>query len=487
MIVTKQTIMNEDRLSDNEQNEQIRSNISSGFVQFFQGILDFFLHSMNMSEGADKEKIVSEITQTISFRGHVAWILVCSILIASVGLNLNSTAVIIGAMLISPLMGPILGIGLGVATYDRALLSDALKNFALAVIISLVASAAYFWISPLKELTPEMLSRTNPSILDAVIALFGGLAGIIAVSRKEMSNAIPGVAIATALMPPLCTAGYGISVMDGEIFFEAFYLFFLNSVLIFIPTWVVIRYLGLDVKHEFDAKTEKRYKLYIISFVLIILIPSGVLFYGMIKKSFFERDAREFFEENFKYKDSWITGDPDLNYADTMSTITIKFNDNVISKQEEKELKKKLESKIENCRLVLNQPKDKTDEIAGKLSQEVKVGILEEIYEKNEAILKNREDRIRLLEQKVIEAENNNTLASSLDQLIQSAYIEYIESYKIAEIYNLDSTGVKQQNPAIMIKWKKNLSTELKNTKSSELLKTAKGVLKASNIELIEL
>ena len=264
--------MNEHIPQNPNDHEKVKSEISDALSQFFQGTIRFILSSMNMRDGADKERIVVEIKKNISFKGHVAWILVCSIFIASIGLNLNSTAVIIGAMLLSPLMGPILGIGLGVGIYDRELLIDSIRNFILAVVISLVTAWIYFWISPLKEITPEMLSRTNPSILDALIALFGGLAGIIAVSRKEISNVIPGVAIATALMPPLCTAGYGLAVGEYDIFFEAFYLFFLNSSLIFIPTFLVIKYLGLPVVHQLNEAQDRKVKLYILTFTLLILI-----------------------------------------------------------------------------------------------------------------------------------------------------------------------------------------------------------------------
>lgn len=477
--------MNKPSPSDIEKNKEIKSNISSGLILFIKGSADFLFHSMNMSEGADKARIVSGITKDISFRGHAAWILVCSILIASIGLNLNSTAVIIGAMLISPLMGPILGIGLGVGIYDRDLLMDSLRNFALAVIISLIASSFYFWVSPLKVLTPEMLSRTNPSILDAMIALFGGLAGIIAVSRKEISNAIPGVAIATALMPPLCTAGYGISIWDAEIFWEAFYLFFLNSVLIFIPTLIVIRYLGLPTKLQLDKKTEKRVKAYILGFVLIIILPSAYIFWGMIQKSLFERDAKEFVAEHFEYRSVWITNEPKYKYSDEGSSITINFNDNVISPIDEKELKLKLIKSIPDCELLLIQPSDKTDEIAGKLSQEVKVGILEEIYEKNDALLQNKEDRIRLLEEKVVEAEKVESLIEKLNKMIDVSMTS-LDEYIIAEAFKTDSTGEKKRHPIIMVKWNKQMNSSEKNKEADKLLGIAKLTLEDDGIELIE-
>ena len=385
--------MNEHHPENVSDHENVKIEINDGLSKFFQGTFRFILSSMNLKDGADKDKIVVEITKNISFKGHVAWILVCSIFIASIGLNLNSTAVIIGAMLISPLMGPILGIGLGVGIYDKEVLIDSVRNFILAVVISLVTAWIYFLISPLKDITPEMLSRTNPSILDALIALFGGLAGIIAVSRKEISNVIPGVAIATALMPPLCTAGYGLANGEYNIFIEAFYLFFLNSVLIFIPTFVVIKYFDLPVVHQLNVTQDRKVKLYILTFTLLFLIPSGYMFFGMIQQSIFNSKAEEYVKNNFKYKSEWITK-KEFIYTDSVSVISINLNDNILSPIQISELKQELSESIENCRLDIIQPKDKTDEIAGKLRSEVKAGILEEIYKKNEEQLKSKEDLV---------------------------------------------------------------------------------------------
>ncbi|MCB0614144.1 MAG: DUF389 domain-containing protein, partial [Phaeodactylibacter sp.] len=181
---------------------------------------------------ASEQETIEDIKKGVVFRGANLWILMFAIMVASVGLNVNSPAVIIGAMLISPLMGPIMGIGLGVGINDLELIVKAMRNLAIAVVISVLTSAAYFWISPLNDAQSELLARTSPTLWDVLIALFGGLAGIVAGSRKEKSNAIPGVAIATALMPPLCTAGFGLATAQWSYFFGAFYLFFINSVFI---------------------------------------------------------------------------------------------------------------------------------------------------------------------------------------------------------------------------------------------------------------
>ena len=184
----------------------------------------------------EEQAIIEEVTRGVSYRGANLWILIAAIFIASLGLNVNSTAVIIGAMLISPLMGPIIGMGLAVGTNDLDLLKRALKNFSIAMLISVLTATIYFFISPLEEAQSELLARTTPTIYDVLIAFFGGAAGIIALStRGRGGNVIPGVAIATALMPPLCTAGYGLATGQLNFFFGAFYLFFINTV--FHPAW----------------------------------------------------------------------------------------------------------------------------------------------------------------------------------------------------------------------------------------------------------
>lgn len=235
-----------------------------------------------LADGTDAEGTISSIRSNVQLRGANVWILICAAGLASIGLDVNSAAVIIGAMLISPLMSPILGIGLGVGINDQDLLIDSLKNFGTAVAISILVSAAYFMMTPLGEPTPELTARTSPTLLDVGVALFGGVAGIVAGSRREKTNAIPGVAIATALMPPLCTAGYGLATARWAFFFGAFYLFFINAVFISLSTYFITRYLHFPY-HEFpDDRTRLLTKRWISVFVVVVAIPSMVIFYNVI-------------------------------------------------------------------------------------------------------------------------------------------------------------------------------------------------------------
>lgn len=243
---------------------------------------------------ADINATVVRIRSGVQLRGANLWILLCAAIIASIGLNTSSAAVIIGAMLISPLMGPILGIGLGIAIHDRAMLVRALRTFGAAVVVSLLTSSIYFWITPITFPTPELLARTSPTLLDVGIAFFGGIAGIIAGSRRETTTAIPGVAIATALMPPLCTAGYGLANANWTFFWGAIYLFSLNTVFISLATFLIVRLLDVPFVTYVDPVVERRVVRWIFVIVMAAIIPSVVLFYNAIDDLRHRNDAERF-------------------------------------------------------------------------------------------------------------------------------------------------------------------------------------------------
>ena len=244
----------------------------------------------------EKEQvIIEEITRGVSFRGANLWVLIVAIFIASLGLNVNSTAVIIGAMLISPLMGPIIGMGLAVGINDLELLKRALKNFSFATLISVLTAMLYFLISPLEEAQSELLARTTPTIYDVLIAFFGGAAGIIALStRGRGGNVIPGVAIATALMPPLCTAGYGLATWQPSFFFGAFYLFFINTVFISLSTFVGVRLMGFR-HHELPTPGRARRARHILTVIIVAtILPALLMTVNIIRTSIFENNLRHF-------------------------------------------------------------------------------------------------------------------------------------------------------------------------------------------------
>jgi uncharacterized hydrophobic protein (TIGR00271 family) len=250
---------------------------------------------------ADDDVIDERIRGDIHMKGSNLWILMFAIFVASIGLNVNSTAVIIGAMLISPLMGPIMGIGYGAGINDFSLLRRAFKNLAIATFIGLLTSTLYFLISPLDTAQSELLARTTPTVWDVLIGLFGGLAGIVAVTRKEKTNVIPGVAIATALMPPLCTAGFALATGHWNYFFGAFYLYTINFVFIALSAFLIVRAFNITEKKYVDPEIAKRAQRYIIAVTITTMLPSSYLAYQLVEEEVFKSKASTFVSENLNF------------------------------------------------------------------------------------------------------------------------------------------------------------------------------------------
>lgn len=257
-----------------------------------------FLSSFQLrGEVEDFKTVYESIEQSIDFKGTNLWVLIFAILIASVGLNMNSTPVIIGAMLISPLMGPINGMGYSMATYDFSLFRRSINNYILAILVSLFTSALYFIISPVNTAHPELLARTSPTIYDVFIAIFGGVAGMLAISSRLKGNVIPGVAIATALMPPICTAGYGLATLQFSFFFGAFYLFAINTVFIAIASMVVAQILKFPIRGDIDDKRKRKINQSITAIIVVMIIPSIFFSYQLVQNEHFFANYRKFISE----------------------------------------------------------------------------------------------------------------------------------------------------------------------------------------------
>jgi len=258
---------------------------------------------IDLHQGEDaKEKVLDNVISQVSFRGANLWILACAIVVASVGLNVNSTAVIIGAMLISPLMGPIVGAGFALGTYNFELLKKSIKNLLIATVVSLVVSTLYFWVSPFKEAQSELLARTSPNFYDILIAFFGGLVGVIAITRVEKGNPIPGVAIATALMPPLCTAGYGIATGHWTYFLGAFYLYTINCFFICIATFIIVKYLKYPALESKNTRFDRQIRNIITALVLIMTLPSFYFAYSLWTEKRFTYNVENFISQEFTQK-----------------------------------------------------------------------------------------------------------------------------------------------------------------------------------------
>ncbi len=262
--------------------------------------MNYLRNLLNLHNGEeDKNKVLEDVFKSISFKGANLWILACAILIASIGLNMNSTAVIIGAMLISPLMGPIVGAGFALATYDFNLLKKSGKNLLIATVVSLVVSSFYFYLSPFKEVQSEILARTSPTIYDVLIAFFGGIVGAISITRVEKGNPIPGVAIATALMPPLCTAGFGLATFDLKFFAGAMYLYTINCFFIGIATFAIIKYLKYQPVVTDNKSFDKKLRYIITCLIFLMIVPSFYLAYNLLQEKKFSQNVEKFIKQEF--------------------------------------------------------------------------------------------------------------------------------------------------------------------------------------------
>ena len=337
-------------------------------------MLRTFIKLFNLHEGEDdRAKTLEIIKNNIAFNGANLWILACAIIVASVGLNVNSTAVVIGAMLISPLMGPIVGAGFSLGIYDFDLLKKSLRNLALSTIIGLVFSTLYFYISPFKDVQSEILSRTSPNIYDILIAFFGGIVGVIAVTRVEKGNPIPGVAIATALMPPLCTAGYGLATANWSFFLGAIYLYSINCVFIGLATFLIIKYLKYPPKKQVDEKQQKQVRYTITALILVMIVPSAYFAYSLYVEQQLKKNIELFIKEEFVENGYTIVyKKTDLNTLNRK--IELGFLSKRFDKNEINSFNKKLKKySITNTKLVILQ--DSTDRLLtlkGDILNEIK-------------------------------------------------------------------------------------------------------------------
>ncbi|MEN5232616.1 DUF389 domain-containing protein [Sphingobacterium faecium] len=315
---------------------------------------------LNLHQGEDqKDKVLENVTANISFRGANLWILACAIVIASVGLNVNSTAVIIGAMLISPLMGPIVGAGFALGTYDFGLLKKSLKNLLIATLVSLLVSFLYFSLSPFKEAQSELLARTSPNIYDVLIAFFGGMVGVIAITRVEKGNPIPGVAIATALMPPLCTAGYGLAIGSLSYFGGAMYLYMINCFFICISTFLIVKFLKYPSVSFLNEGKKRRITRTITLLILIMIVPSFYLAYALLQQKKFTQQVNRFIQNELVQKGYTLIYEK-TQFNSRPKKIELAFLDKKFSKSELVELKNALSIyNINNTELIIRQ--DSTD------------------------------------------------------------------------------------------------------------------------------
>jgi len=394
--------------------------------EIYRAVKSFISYRFNLQEdSADQLLTIESIKKNVEFKGANLWTLIFAIFIASIGLNVNSTAVIIGAMLVSPLMGPIMGIGLGIGVNDFDLVKKGLRNLGIATIISISTSTLYFWITPLHDASSEILSRTSPSIWDVFIATLGGLAGIVAATRKEKSNVIPGVAIATALMPPLCTAGFGLASGNLYFFVGAIYLYFINSVFICVSTYLIVRFLKFHKKEFEDKAYGKRVSRYILFTVLVTAAPSVYLAYRIVDRSIFENNARLFIQHELNYEDTQVIS-RNYKYSRQVKEIDLLLLGAELSKFQLDTLQRKLSDyNLKDTRLVIRQGLNAKNEL--DMSQ-IKASILEAVYQNDSSVV------------------NNRTSGSSLDKTIPDIREELHALYPQLRSYSISNVEISRMD-----------------------------------------
>ncbi len=417
-----------------------------------------FVRRASLSADTAPEATIESIKADVELRGTNLWVLAFAIIIASVGLNVNSTAVIIGAMLISPLMGPICGLGLSVGIIDMDLFKKSIKNLIIMVVISLIASTLYFVISPLNDAQSELLARTRPTIYDVLIAFFGGLAGIVAKSRKEQSIVtISGVAIATALMPPLCTAGYGLATMQWHYFFGAFYLFFINSFFIATATFIMVRFLDFPIRQGTETKKKKRVKAIMYFFAILVMIPSIITAVNVIRESAFNSSA-------VKYVNSIQTNDffreqellkYEKEYGNDSSLITLTFvGKNLSSTQYDYLYKHLADYSLSNTRLEVK-------ELNGNpIDWDKQNDLWVNLLDKKEHQIREQDSVINVLKNQLELAQGNDD--EIYTQLLKEVVISYpeVKSFSMAHCYAHTMSGEITIVPVVYVDWNHKPSEE---------------------------
>lgn len=452
-------------------------NLKQNAKSTFEGIKIFLSELLDVRQDTDKEETIETIKTEISFKGHNAWILIFSVFVASIGLNVSSAAVVIGAMLISPLMGPIVGVGLSVAINDIETLRRSLINLGIMIGLSILTAYLYFLISPLTKLTPELEARTYPTILDVLVAIFGGLALIVAKTKKgTMPSVIYGVAIATALMPPLCTAGYGLAVGNFEYFVGAFYLFTINSIFIALSAFVVSKLLGFPLVKYANSQRRKRIAQIATAIAVVVMVPSTLLFWKLLKQEIFLSNAEVFISENLIYEDSYMIR-YDSNYDN--KTITVYMGGAVVPKPVVDTWESKLlnDNVLKEANLLVRQGKDDGD---------VSTTDFVSLSDRYSRAIENNElkdNRIRTLEMQI----SNLTGDIPFQTLIEEVRINYRDLTSISFSNTLVSNFKKIDTiPVFTVAWNNTVSIQARNDYNVKLKNWLSFKLGKENVEIRE-
>ncbi|MEH6748347.1 MAG: DUF389 domain-containing protein [Maribacter arcticus] len=453
---------------ENNQNQDkpiSSSNIGNGSEEVkkdFQGLLGsvkkFLSELLDIRTNTDQQATKEAIIADIPFKGHTSWILICSIFIASIGLNANSTAVVIGAMLISPLMGPILGIGMSVAINDIDTLKRSLKNFTVMVILSVITAYLFFNFFPLRDESSELLARTEPDIRDVLIAFFGGLALVIARAKKgTIASVIFGVAIATALMPPLCTVGFGLAIGNWSYATGALYLFTINTIFIALATFLVIKLLRFPMVRYVNSQRRRLIGRLASLLAILVMIPAGFTFYNVFQKSLFTRDANNFIVEKiapyqFSGEGKFLKDFSDIEFNDGQNPkVELVFMgneaipDNIIATWKNQMLDYK---QLKNCELTI---------VQGSRSDEAnELKYVNELYESQKTILTSKDEKIQVLESELTRLNQISSNQIPFKEISLEAKTNYENLERLGYAYLISTDFTKTDSiPLFEVTWKK--------------------------------
>lgn len=464
---------------EEQQFEAVKTNAWESLQEFIVGLFD-------IHKDTDRDSTIEAVKKDISFRGHTAWILIFSIFVASIGLNVSSTAVVIGAMLISPLMGPIVGIGLSVGINDILMLRRSLINLGVMMFLSVLTAYLYFWISPLTQETPELLARTYPTILDVLVAIFGGLALIVAKTKKgTIASVIFGVAIATALMPPLCTVGYGLAIGNMSYAGGALYLFSINAVFIALSTFLVAKILRFPLVRYANSKRRRVIAQLASVIALVVIVPSIYLFVNLLSEQVFETKTKEFVNNVIQYDGAEVVK---FTQDYEQKNIDIYLIGKPVPQSQITEWAEQLAttSKLEQCNLRIYQGTDRSGELAAQISGDLKTDILEELYVKNETAIRDKDERIRFLENEVarLKVKEQITFKDVSDEVKLLYPSLEAMSYAERETTNFDE---KLDTIAVFnLKWNENVRKRERDANNELLASWLKFKMKLDTLQIAE-
>lgn len=468
-----------------ESGEEVKKDIKGllgSTKKFLSELLDI---RTNTDQEATKEAIIADIP----FKGHTSWILICSIFIASIGLNANSTAVVIGAMLISPLMGPILGIGMSIGINDIDTLKRSMKNFSVMVVLSVLTAFLFFKFFPLRDESSELLARTAPDIRDVLIAFFGGLALVIARAKKgTIASVIFGVAIATALMPPLCTVGFGLAIGNWEYARGAMYLFTINTIFIALATFLVIKLLRFPMVRYVNSKRRRLVARLASLIAIAVMIPAGITFYHVFQESLFRKDANNFVDEKispfqFSGEGRFLEDFTDIEYnnGENSSIEVVFMGSETIPENIIATWKRQMDDypKLTGC--ILNVVQGAKNEAANELKY------VNELYESQKNQLSTKDEKIQLLESELNRLNKASLGQVPFKEISLEAKTNYENLSRLGYSYLISTDFTKTDSiPVFEITWKKDakrVETEKDAKKLQEWLKLR---LNNKNIQIKE-